>query len=511
MKKNILGLILFITFNTQCLKIDRVILSTDSNPDYIQFWPIVAKVWKDYIGIKPTLALIADKSVIIDESLGDVIRFEPIPGVKTSLQAQVIRLLLPAYFQDEVCLISDIDMIPLNKNYFFDSVKDIKEDCFVTFRNYYYRDTTTIYPMCYNAAKGKVFKEIFKINNIYDIPSIVQNWSAANLGWSTDEILLLKYLRNWKYHDTRCIHLNQYITGRVDRSNNLSCNLNSIKNGSYIDAHCPRPFEKYKSEINNILNALIPDFYPSSPTASSGKLGRTVQKDDLSSENNTAVHITCDSHMLGNRLFIFCYSKILAEQLNAKVIFEPIKGFPNTYNLSNKDYKQIIKKHGYFQRYEYYQPYKKQIKEWLKLDTQITPHENKDDVIIHIRALEEMYYLPFEYYKNALANITYNKLYICIDDPNSPFLENFKPYGPIIIKHNNHFDADATLNDFKLIMSFNKIIASKSTFSWWAAFLSDATEIYLPKPNHGMMSAEMPEVNLFVNDEVRYKYIECNW
>ncbi|MDR3646001.1 MAG: hypothetical protein P4L22_00485 [Candidatus Babeliales bacterium] len=260
------GLILFfllnITLSTNALKIDRVILSTDANPDYIQFWPIVSKVWQDYIGIKPTLALIADKSVYIDESIGDVIRFEPIPGVKTSLHAQVIRFLLPAYFEDEVCIISDIDMIPLNKNYFFDSVRNVQDDCFVTYRNYFYPDTTTIYPMCYNAAKGKVFKEIFKISNINDITSIVQNWSALNLGWSTDEILLLKYLRNWKDTKTRCVHLDQEITGRVDRGNNLSCDLNLIKSGGYIDAHCPRPFNMYKKEIYNILNALIPDFAP---------------------------------------------------------------------------------------------------------------------------------------------------------------------------------------------------------------------------------------------------------
>lgn len=260
-KKIILFLILNVLLTTECFKkIDRVILSTDSNPEYIQFWPIVAKVWQEYIGIKPTLALIADKSVYIDESLGDVIRFEPIPGVKTSLHAQVIRLLLPAYFEEDVCLISDIDMIPLNKQYYYDSIKNIPDNCFVTFRNYYYENTETIYPMCYNAAKGKVFKEIFKINNIFDIPSIVQNWSALNLGWSTDEILLVKYLHSWNDYKSRCINLNQSISKRIDRGNNLSCNIGLILNKFYIDMHCPRPFKNYEFQINNILREIIPNF-----------------------------------------------------------------------------------------------------------------------------------------------------------------------------------------------------------------------------------------------------------
>src|ERR1700737_349362 len=84
-------------------RIDRVILGCDANPMYIEFWPMVARTWKEIVGVKPTLALIAPSSMVIDESLGDVIRFEPIPGIPTSFQAQVIRLLLPAYFEDEVC------------------------------------------------------------------------------------------------------------------------------------------------------------------------------------------------------------------------------------------------------------------------------------------------------------------------------------------------------------------------------------------------------------------------
>lgn len=243
------------------------------------------------------------------------------------------------------------------------------------------------------------------------------------------------------------------------------------------------------------------------------------------------IYISCDSNMLGNRLFVFCYSKIIAENLNLNLLGKPIEAFPETYHLKvlgfnsnfpseiigdyidpeiitqNKKTRNI-KGHGYYQRYEYYKPYKKQIKQWLKFDSAIIPYD-KEDIVLHIRSLEEMYYLPFEYYKKALEQAKYNKVYICIDDPNSPFLENFKPYDPIIIKHLNPFNKESTLHDFKFIMSFNKIISSQSTFSWWASFLSNATEIYAPRPNHGLMSE--PQVNLYIDDEKRYKYIECNW
>src|SRR3989338_1548516 len=95
----------------QKMKLTRVILAVDNNDWYIGFWEAAAKSWKQIIGITPTLALIADDSVHIDESLGEVIRFAPIEGLPSGYPAQVIRLLLPALYPDEVCLVSDIDHI----------------------------------------------------------------------------------------------------------------------------------------------------------------------------------------------------------------------------------------------------------------------------------------------------------------------------------------------------------------------------------------------------------------
>ena len=34
------------------MKLDKVILSSDDNPDYLEFWPIVSEAWRN-IGIEP--------------------------------------------------------------------------------------------------------------------------------------------------------------------------------------------------------------------------------------------------------------------------------------------------------------------------------------------------------------------------------------------------------------------------------------------------------------------------
>src|SRR5579871_2794464 len=148
-------------------KIDRAILSSNENPMYLDFWPLVAQGWRSF-GIKPTLFLIAADYIPVDETVGDVIRIRPIEGVSTASHAQIIRLLGPMYFEGEISIIADIDMLPLNKDYFVNSVVAIPDDKFVVYRDLGYGKNSLRFPMCYNAGKGYLFKEIFNVKSIED-------------------------------------------------------------------------------------------------------------------------------------------------------------------------------------------------------------------------------------------------------------------------------------------------------------------------------------------------------
>lgn len=257
-RNNIMKLNLYIAgmlcaFNSHALKIDRVIVATDINPMYLHFWPIVAQAWEKKVGIKPTLALIASSDTIVDESIGEVFRFEPIPGVPTSLYAQAIRVLLPALFEDEVSLTSDIDMVPLSPTYFIAAVQHLPDHCFVTYMNRAYPDGYPAYPICYNAAKGSTFKEIFNINSVEDIVNTIKQWHTLGLGWQTDERMLYKYLMNWKDSKTRFIKLHHKAgPHRVDRAD-WRWDKQRLQKNYYIDAHCLRPYPEHKERIDQLL------------------------------------------------------------------------------------------------------------------------------------------------------------------------------------------------------------------------------------------------------------------
>jgi hypothetical protein len=236
-------------------EIDRVILSTNNDPRYIEFWPVVAKVWQA-MGIRPTLALIATEDCPIDTSLGDIIRFDPMPDVSEVLQAQAIRLLVPAFFPEDICLISDIDMLPMGSSYFKDWAKSCPEDTFLVYRDWVWADWLKRTSMCYNAAKGKLFADMFGVTSPEDIPHILRKWQNLNWGWETDELVLYASINEWESKGNPVMRLHHAVGPRLDRGGwNIDFDLIDVT--SYHDCHCPRPYSENKETIDKIVNALL--------------------------------------------------------------------------------------------------------------------------------------------------------------------------------------------------------------------------------------------------------------
>lgn len=255
--KFVIAIALCFSLNIAAFKIDRVILGCDANPLYLEFWPVVAKTWQELVGVKPTLGLIASKDVYIDETLGDVIRFEPIPGIPTSFQAQVIRLLLPILFPQEVCILSDMDLIPCQRAYFVDSVEHIPLNCFVVYKDGAFNsDYHKEYPMCYNAALGSTYQEIFKVESSADIPQKMMEWFGLGLGWTSDQQILYVFLNCWDQKGTRLIKLGHDVHPRIDRAY-WDYNEQAVKNHYYIDSHMLRPYSLYKNHIDKLVNYLL--------------------------------------------------------------------------------------------------------------------------------------------------------------------------------------------------------------------------------------------------------------
>lgn len=224
---------------------------------------------------------------------------------------------------------------------------------------------------------------------------------------------------------------------------------------------------------------------------------------------------------LGNNMWQYAVARIIAEKNNLKLNCFSIPGFHNTNNvvtgkIINSPTRQIsghrfdmnsigsntkIIMNGFFQRYEYIKEYKNEVKEWFKLDIN-TPFEvNKNDLVVSIRrgwnGYPVYYCPPQEYFIENLNKIDCDRIILCTDTFEDPFFKFLEKLNVEVIKANY-----SPLEQFSLIQKSNKIFLTSSTFCWWAAFLSNASEIYYPWINNFIPTEN--GVNWYVDDEYRY-------
>lgn len=234
--------------------IQRAIVSTDANPLYYDFWPLTAKAWGNF-KITPTVAVIGDLNLNYEHGL--VIKVPLIDNVPSGFIAQVIRFIIPCLFPDEVSVIGDIDMIPLNKAYFTQQVSAYDDDSIIIFSADAYKDQVR-YPMCYIAAKGKFFQEIIGLKDTSwpTIKEFIESLYALGLNWETDELFFAKQLHASPLLK-KTIFLKRggwapYARKRIDRGRWQYSRL-GLFNNKYIDAHSVRPLTLNLAKLKNLI------------------------------------------------------------------------------------------------------------------------------------------------------------------------------------------------------------------------------------------------------------------
>ena len=146
---------------------DRIILSTDDNETYLNFWPIVAKAWKKLFDVEVSLAYVTSSP---DEArlkkmreYGEVFVYTPVEGIPIGNQAKMARFFLAGdEFSDKVCMVNDIDTAPLSPEYFIRVLEDRKKDQLLAVGAELYVGTPDEgkFPIGEITAEGRVFKSI---------------------------------------------------------------------------------------------------------------------------------------------------------------------------------------------------------------------------------------------------------------------------------------------------------------------------------------------------------------
>jgi hypothetical protein len=255
---------------------------------------------------------------------------------------------------------------------------------------------------------------------------------------------------------------------------------------------------------------------------------------------NPVVYISNYNGRLGNHMFQFAWAKALSLELNYDLSVPGIacdpEGdtgslFSKTHGLKKITHKEFennkdsfielndnyavtdfqgknIRGNGYFQNYHTFKKYKNEIKEYFTLDHD---RKGKDTLGVHIRLddFPQQYRCTPEFYFNSIEQSNCKNIFVFTDEPSHPFIRYLEQrYSNLTV--DNSYDCSGKNN--KQVLSYmtscDELVISRSTYSWWAAFLSNARKVYFPDASQYNNSI-FPIEKLLVDDEVRYVKIEC--
>lgn len=248
------------------MKIKYAIHSSDSNPFYLDFWPIVSKVWKTKFNITPILVYIDDDyDKPISNKYGEIIRMKNMENIPNYLQNLWVRYWIPSQL-DGVSIISDIDMLPISKEYFIDSIDKIDNNKYVHINP---AVNQLPHPLslasCYHVASNDMFKKVLKLEEKWE--DSITNLYNSGLGedhgghlsgknkWAADERYATLRINNYEVaEDIVLLRRDSFGYDRIDRSYWHYDEENVEK---YIDSHMIRPYNDYKNEIDKLVNLIL--------------------------------------------------------------------------------------------------------------------------------------------------------------------------------------------------------------------------------------------------------------
>lgn len=249
--------------------IDRVVISSNDDPTFYSFWPIVCTAWEKYFGVPVELAFVTDRNkndplVKKMKKCGNVHLFPTIDGIPTPNHAKVARLVLASKYGDEVCLVHDIDSIPLQSKYGNELLKQrIKNHVLCVGAELYYNTPHHgKFPMGWITTEGHTFKQLLNINNLSDEhlfnswknTQIFDNKEAINQHPNifSDESLIRVCFRGSNVKQTHALINVDMKKDWIDRSW-WNIDIQKLNNGQYTDCNFLRPFSTYKDQIRPIV------------------------------------------------------------------------------------------------------------------------------------------------------------------------------------------------------------------------------------------------------------------
>lgn len=246
------------------MNLTYAILSSNDNPKYLDLWPFVSSAWRNLIGIEPVLFYIGKEENIHELSkYGQVIQTPEHPKWDIVNQSQSIRLWAGTKFPNDNIIISDLDMLPINKDYYLQQILDYPDDKIISYTsdvlNYGFYRINPQLPMCYLAGKGSTFNEILCINESTSWFDFVNILKSSNLGYGTDQKYFYKMFQRWPRKNQDFIGLSRtWIDGKIasKRLDKVVWPASEYDPHEFYDSHLPVPMSENYDKCSELFKKL---------------------------------------------------------------------------------------------------------------------------------------------------------------------------------------------------------------------------------------------------------------
>lgn len=239
------------------MKLTTVLGCVNNNPNYYLFIPKQILFWNKFDIKFITIFIGNELPHELKDYSDNIILWTKNADIHSAFVAQNMRLYYPALINlpdDELVMITDMDMLPTNKEYYTNDLENFNINDFINYNSQLDTKEKEIF-MCYNAAHPKTWGKIFNINSEIDIEKTLYNTynndydgCPGSEHWSIDQKI---------FYAKAIIHPNFKFLNKIPKRLEVDVCIEHIKNNDenfickYDDAHMHR---NYLNNLQNILN-----------------------------------------------------------------------------------------------------------------------------------------------------------------------------------------------------------------------------------------------------------------
>jgi hypothetical protein len=261
------------------IKLDYVILSSNSSPSFLNFWPLVSRIWRETIGIEPVLVFVYKKKNSLKliprlETFGKVIPLRTFSNAPIQNQAKLARWFVASKLDEKWVTVDDIDSFFTSNTYLLGKLEQLDLSRLLGIGSeVYLDDDSDKFPASSLCGHSSQFSEFFSISQDQDFEAFLNRLALIkpidgkenpynHPSYFSDESVI-RALRQTSPQEIKVIKRDlDFENECIDRLNwptEIDFERRMI-NSSVVNL--PRPLFENRKKVRYILEKYYPEGYP---------------------------------------------------------------------------------------------------------------------------------------------------------------------------------------------------------------------------------------------------------